>query len=94
MAPETTAAGGDAAHTVTLQIGDGADPLRITLPPGSVPPEAMLPALHEEPPQPAATPLALALDWVEMNGAADVRQGADLWMRRFVQRLSECGSQS
>jgi Fe-S-cluster containining protein len=34
------------SHTVTLQIGDSADPLRIALPSGSVPAEAMLPALR------------------------------------------------
>jgi Fe-S-cluster containining protein len=48
----------------------------------------------EEPPQPAAMPLALALDWVETSRVATAPQGADVWMRRFVQRLSECGSQS
>jgi Fe-S-cluster containining protein len=34
------------AHTVTLQIGDAADPLRIALPPGDVPAEDVLPALR------------------------------------------------
>ena len=254
MAPETTSAAGEESHTVTLQIGDGTDPLRIVLPSGSVPPEATLPALRtitdavvgrgiiaahargrsiscksgcaaccrhmalisdiearalaavvaqmpeprrsivrarfaaarqrmeeaglaeparhvdhlppdhlkalatayfrlgidcpfledercsvyddrplvcrklvvtsppewcadpdddrirplrlpmlaaaillvnsdEEPPRPAAMPHALALDWAETHRAAGPQRGADVWMRRFVQRLAECGNQ-
>ncbi len=34
------------AHTVTLQIGETADPLRIALPPGDIPAEGLLPALR------------------------------------------------
>jgi Fe-S-cluster containining protein len=43
----------------------------------------------EDPPQPAAMPLPLALDWARASPTAPPRRGADVWMRRFVQRLAD-----
>lgn len=43
----------------------------------------------EDPPQPAAVPLPLALDWVQANAATVPPRGADQWMLRFVQRLAD-----
>ncbi|HJQ56946.1 MAG TPA: YkgJ family cysteine cluster protein [Vineibacter sp.] len=44
---------------------------------------------EEDPPQPAAVPLALALDWAESERPVIPPRGADEWMRRFAHRLAE-----
>ncbi len=43
---ETASCSEEESHTITLQIGGTADPLRLALPSGNVPAEAMLPALR------------------------------------------------
>jgi Fe-S-cluster containining protein len=42
----------------------------------------------KNPPQPSAVLLPFLLDWIEANRAPGRRRGADQWMQRFVQRLT------
>ncbi|HJQ56945.1 MAG TPA: YkgJ family cysteine cluster protein [Vineibacter sp.] len=43
----------------------------------------------DDPPRPTAMPLPFALAWAEANRSAVPRRGADVWMRRFVERLAK-----